>query len=197
MKSNFLNKVGTILLPGLLSLYLKTVRLDVSDDKRNEKAVFTFWHNKMLIGWHLFKGKKYSALVSQSKDGDMLTRILKKWNYNVTRGSSSKGGKEAVNEIIVSLKDRSSAVVTPDGPRGPMYEIKNGALIIANKTGYPVIPVKIVMSKKKVLSKSWDKFEIPLPFSKCTAEFGEKMYYPEFLDDAELTEFKSKLSSQM
>lgn len=151
----------------------------------------------MLIGWYLFKGKKYSALVSQSKDGDTLTKILKKWKYNVTRGSSSKGGKEAVGQIIEETKDSSSVVITPDGPRGPIYEIKNGALVIANKTGYPVIPVKIVMEKKKSLNKSWDDFEIPLPFSKCTVEFGEKMYYPEFLNDTQLSEFKSKLSSQM
>lgn len=151
----------------------------------------------MLIGWYLFKGKKYSALVSKSKDGDTLTRILKKWKYNVTRGSSSKGGKEAVTKIIEEIKGTTSVVITPDGPRGPIYEVKNGPLVVANKTGYPVIPVKIVMGKKKTLNKSWDDFEIPLPFSKCTVEFGNKMYYPEYLDESQLGQFKNDLSLQM
>ena len=197
MKNNFLNKIGAVILPGLLSVYLKTVRISISNDLRNEKAVFTFWHNKMLIGWYLFKGKKYSALVSKSKDGDTLTRILKKWKYNVTRGSSSKGGKEAVTKIIEEIKGTTSVVITPDGPRGPIYEVKNGPLVVANKTGYPVIPVKIVMGKKKTLNKSWDDFEIPLPFSKCTVEFGNKMYYPEYLDESQLGQFKNDLSLQM
>ena len=80
----------------------------------------------MLLGWWLFRDKNFSALVSQSKDGEILTNILNSWGYNVMRGSSSKGGKKALEELIsVSLK--SSVVMTPDGPRGPAGVSPTGA----------------------------------------------------------------------
>lgn len=150
----------------------------------------------MLIGWKLFRNKRYIALVSQSKDGQILSSILSKWKYQVIRGSSSKGGKEAI-ESIVENSENIPVVLTPDGPRGPTQEIKNGALILSNKTGLPIIPVKITYAKKKILVKSWDKFEIPLPFSKCVVEFGNEYSYNEYLPDNELTEFKNLLKQQM
>ena len=75
--------------------------------------------------------------------------------------------------------------------------MKNGALIISNKTGYPIIPIKIDYSKKKILHKSWDKFEIPLPFSECKVSFGKNYFYKEFLSDDELLNYKREISSQM
>lgn len=175
-----------------------TVRVRInSKNLSNKSAVFIFWHSKMLIGWRLFRGKRYAAMVSQSKDGEILSSLLRTWKYRVFRGSGSKGGKEAVEEIVASLKNNKSVVITPDGPRGPAKEIKNGALIIANRTGLPVIPVSITYSKSKVLERSWDKFEIPLPFSKCEVTFGDEFYYKEYLDETELAKLKEALAKQM
>jgi hypothetical protein len=148
----------------------------------------------MLIGWWLFKKENFSALISKSPDGDILSKLLQGWQYDVFRGSSSKGGKDALEKII---KENKSTVVTPDGPRGPVKEMKNGALIISNKTGFPIIPIKIDYSKKKILHKSWDKFEIPLPFSECKVYFGKSYFYEEFLKDDELQDYKQEISSQM
>lgn len=150
----------------------------------------------MLIGWNLFKNKGYSALVSQSKDGQILSNILYKWNYDIVRGSSSKGGKEAIDTIINS-KNVNSIVITPDGPRGPSMEIKNGPLILSNKTSLPIIPVKVNYLNKRVLKKSWDKFEVPLPFSKCIISFGDEFFYKEYLPEDELKMFKNSLKAQM
>ncbi|MCB0725424.1 MAG: lysophospholipid acyltransferase family protein [Ignavibacteriae bacterium] len=196
MKGSFSNSLAQWLIPLLLPVYLLTVRTKIFGNVPEKNAIFIFWHNKMLIGWRLFKGKRYTALVSQSKDGEILSRMLKKWKYNVVRGSSSKGGKEALDEIA-SDKLNSSVVITPDGPRGPAGIIKNGALILSNKTGFPIIPVSISYSRSKVLSKSWDKFEIPLPFSTCTVKFGDEFYYSEYLPDPELDQFKTRLAKQM
>jgi lysophospholipid acyltransferase (LPLAT)-like uncharacterized protein len=151
----------------------------------------------MLLGWLLFKNKNFVALVSKSKDGDILNNLLKRWNYKVVRGSSSKGGKEALEEIISLVKKNNTAVLTPDGPRGPANFIKNGALIISSKCGIPIIPIKIEYYNKISLKNSWDKFQIPLPFSKCDIYFGDKYYYKSFLDEPELKIFKDKLSEQM
>jgi lysophospholipid acyltransferase (LPLAT)-like uncharacterized protein len=198
LKTGFGNMLAQAVLPVLLPLYLKTVRVKInSESVLEKKAVFIFWHNKMLIGWKLFKGKGYAALVSQSKDGAILNNILKRWKYTVIRGSSSKGGKEAIEDIVNLISNNRSSVITPDGPRGPAGEVKNGALIISNKTGLPIIPVKIKYSRSKILSRSWDKFEIPLPFSRCEVTFGDEFYYKEYLHETELAEFKESLAKQM
>lgn len=186
------------LLPLLIKFLVSTLRVKITNDSAlNKKAVFIFWHSQMLVGWSLFKNKKSCALVSQSKDGEILSALLKKWNYKVSRGSSSKGGKEALHELIDEANKGSSIVITPDGPRGPAKQIKNGALIVSHECNIPVIPVRIVYLNKKVLVKSWDKFEIPFPFSKCEVTFGNEYFYNEYLDEEKLTEFKNKLASQL
>jgi len=198
LSSSLGNKLTQFILPVLLPFYLMTVRVKISSNNIADKAaIFILWHNKMLIGWRLFKGKKYLALVSQSKDGEILNTLLERWKYNVIRGSGSKGGKEALEEIISNHREYRSVVITPDGPRGPAGEIKNGALMISNKTGLPIIPVSITYSRSKILSKSWDKFEIPLPFSKCEVRFGDEFHYGEYLPEPKLTEFKETLAKQM
>lgn len=186
------------LLPLLINILVSTLRIKISnEDALNKKAVFIFWHSQMLAGWSIFKNKKSCALVSQSKDGEILSELLKKWNYKVSRGSSSKGGKEALYELIDASNKGYSIIITPDGPRGPARQIKNGALIVSNECNIPVIPVRIDYSAKKILVKSWDKFEIPFPFSRCEVTFGNEYFYTEYLDETKLTEFKNKLASQL
>jgi lysophospholipid acyltransferase (LPLAT)-like uncharacterized protein len=151
----------------------------------------------MIAGWYLFKNKTSAAIVSQSNDGEILTSLLKNWNYKVCRGSSSKGGKEALQELIEYGKKGYSIVITPDGPRGPANEIKNGALVIANECNIPIIPIKISYSLKKILKKSWDKFQIPYPFAKCSVGTGEEFFYEKYLEENELTNFKNKLKAEL
>lgn len=175
-----------------------TLRMNINNKPETlSNSVFIFWHSKMLAGWRLFKDSNTAALVSQSSDGDVLSNLLVKWNYKVIRGSSSKGGKEALHKLIETVSSGLPAAVTPDGPRGPAEVIKNGVLVISLKCGIPLIPVRINYSHKIVLSKSWDKFEIPLPFSSCDVYFGEKYYYNTYLYDDELEKIKSKLSLEM
>lgn len=159
--------------------------------------IFLFWHSKMIVGWWLFKNKKVAAIVSKSSDGELLNNLLVKWNYKVVRGSNSKGGKEALQELIIESNNGYSTVITPDGPRGPVNEIKNGALIISHHCKIPVIPLRIEYKNKFILKKSWDSFEIPLPFSKCSVNFGNAFYYTEYLYGNELEEFKHRLSQEM
>ncbi|MDQ3021741.1 MAG: DUF374 domain-containing protein [Bacteroidota bacterium] len=194
----FLNSLGLNVLPFVINLYIKTLKIKISNfPGNNSNSIFIFWHKNMLIGWWIFREMHAAALVSKSKDGEILSKLLIDWKYNVIRGSGSKGGKEALDEIIKLVKQKKSAVITPDGPRGPANEIKNGALIISNKCNVPVIPIKIKYKKKIVLKKSWDKFEIPLPFSSCEVVFGSRYLYKTYLDSEELEKFKEKISDEM
>lgn len=186
------------LLPFLINILFATLRMNIQNKPESfSNTVFIFWHSKMLAGWRLFKDSDAAALVSRSRDGEILANLLGKWNYKVIRGSSSKGGKEALLDLMENVSKGSPAVLTPDGPRGPANVIKNGVLLISLKCRVPVVPVRINYKHKIVLSKSWDRFEIPIPFSVCDVFFGEKYYYNTYLFDDELESFKNNLSSEM
>lgn len=196
-----MNKIidlSQFLVPATVTFLLKTLKIKIHNESGlHERAAFIFWHKSMLAGWWLFRNKKSAAIVSRSKDGEILNGVLTDWNYKVVRGSSTKGGKEALDEIISLVNENYSAVITPDGPLGPPENIKNGVLKISNRCGVPVIPVRIIYEKKKVLEKSWDKFEIPFPFTSCEVFIGKKYFYEKYLYDEELENLKRKISEEM
>ena len=104
---------------------------------------------------------------SKSKDGELITKTIKKLGYGVIRGSSSKGGAAAVLKIIDELKQKNIQIaITPDGPKGPAYRIKDGIAAIAQKSEIPVYPTVVTYAKPAIRLHSWDSFMIPLPFAK-------------------------------
>ncbi|HEY6170847.1 MAG TPA: DUF374 domain-containing protein [Candidatus Kapabacteria bacterium] len=156
----------SVLLPTGIFALVKTLRFKWSGSPLPDKCIVAFWHSKMLAGWYASK-ENAVALVSPSKDGDRLTSVLKKWLYTVVRGSSSKKGMEALEEAMamISSSNAKRIVITPDGPRGPAEIMKRGAFIAAKELGLPLIFLHINYRSSYKLTKSWDKFEIPLPFS--------------------------------
>jgi lysophospholipid acyltransferase (LPLAT)-like uncharacterized protein len=158
---------------------LKTIRIKIINDSflkeiRNtgKNYIAAFWHGSMFVGWYLNKNSNCSALVSKSSDGDILAHTLKKWNYNVLRGSSHVGGKEALEEMISLLNQNYSIAITPDGPTGPIHKMKAGAVVASKKTQVPLFLVGIYCNRKISL-KSWDNFEIPKPFSKVAVLYSD------------------------
>jgi lysophospholipid acyltransferase (LPLAT)-like uncharacterized protein len=115
------------------------------------------------------------ALTSKSSDGDLLARLLKKWNYRVVRGSSSSGGEFALNIMLDYAKNNFSVAITPDGPRGPRHSLKAGAVVTAKKSGLPIILAGVGYKKKKILN-NWDEFEIPYFFSKAKVVYSGPIY---------------------
>ncbi len=110
---------------------------NLKSEKKN--FVLAFWHGTMLLPWYLHGNPSFAALTSKSKDGDLLARILKKWKYNVVRGSSSVGGDVALGIMIDYTKNNYSIAITPDGPRGPRHKFKAGAVITAKKANVPLV----------------------------------------------------------
>lgn len=158
--------------------------------------VLVFWHGDMLMGWYFHRGRRYSSLVSMSKDGDVLAEILRRWKYTVIRGSSSKGGKDARSQMENLVRSGHVLVVTPDGPRGPRYEMKMGALRTAQKTGVPVVPVTFTVTHAYTL-RSWDKFTVPLPFSRIIVQYrAPEIIDPELTGDA-LNEYREEFQNDM
>lgn len=178
-QKNFLRFIGIKFSSFFIDVLLKTVRIKVHNfdvikklEMENKNYIVAFWHGSMLIGWYLQRNKKFAALVSKSKDGDILTSILEKWNFHVVRGSSSKGGHEALDTLIHLIEENYHLAITPDGPTGPIYKMKPGAVIVSYRTQVPLIFLGIGIKRKWKL-KSWDKFEIPKPFSKVDTIYSD------------------------
>lgn len=187
-------------------LWCKTLRITTVNGehyrvlKRSGKNyVVVFWHGSMFPGWFLHrpsKNEKISALVSQSNDGEFLSIILEQWNYSMIRGSSHIGGKEAMELMVDEVAKGNSLAITPDGPRGPRHEMKMGAIRVAQKTGVPVILAGISVGGKKYL-RSWDKFEVPIPFSSVVVNYSGPIEVPKDLKDETLDAFKLEMQNKL
>ena len=118
---------------------------------------------------------KLSSMASRSKDGDIIAAALWVLGIFAVRGSSSRGGKEALADIEARVRAGSSVVITVDGPRGPAHDVKLGILVLAQRTGRPIVPC-VPACDPVWRARSWDRYEVPLPFSRGRQIFGEPMW---------------------
>lgn len=144
-------------------------------NKKKQNYVLAFWHGTMILPWYLHRSPEFAALTSKSKDGDLLAKILKKWNYQVVRGSSSTGGDVAIGIMVDYAKNKYSIAITPDGPRGPKQKFKAGAVITAKKSNIPIVLAGVGFKKKKSLN-NWDMFEVPYLFTAAKIIYSEPIY---------------------
>ncbi len=179
IKKKILHFLGNRLLPIVINIVLLTYKIQVKNAnvlenyaKNGNQFIAAFWHGKMLIPWFFLRKFHISALVSLSKDGEILSRILENWNYKIIRGSSHIGGKEALKLLEESIENGFSVAITPDGPTGPIYKMKPGTVVLAKKMNKPIFLISVCAEKSWFL-KSWDKFQIPKPFSKIKLEISE------------------------
>jgi lysophospholipid acyltransferase (LPLAT)-like uncharacterized protein len=182
-KQDTLRYLGHYFLYHLLQVLCKSLKITIENGevienfkKENKDYVLAFWHGTMLLPWYLHRNMNMMALISKSKDGDLLTRLLKGWNYQVVRGSSSKGGDTALGIMIDFARNKNSIAITPDGPKGPAYKLKAGAVITAKKSSLPLVLLGVGFRSKKILEKSWDKFQVPKFFSSVKAIYSEPIY---------------------
>lgn len=136
-----------------------------------------FWHGGMLVPWWIHRDTRAAALVSASRDGDVLAAILDRWGIAVVRGSSSAGGSEAVLAMVKLVNDGFTMLITPDGPRGPADELKIGGLVVAQRTGAPVVLCAPRYHSAWRL-KSWDRFQVPIPFSNVDLAWSAPQVIP-------------------
>lgn len=164
-----------------IKFLVKTTKYKVIQSQeaiKHKQAIIIFWHRKIIPTMMStdFIEKK-ASLVSSSKDGDILEEGLKRTKNLIVRGSSNRDNVKSLKEILRLIKKEYSIGIAIDGPRGPIYEPKAGALFIAMKTGLPMIPVTGYTNKKWIFKKAWDRFELPKFFSKSCYYVGEPMYF--------------------
>jgi hypothetical protein len=147
-------------------------------------VIFLLWHNRLLFTSELLPlamRKDSAALVSASRDGQYAADFLRKFGINAVRGSSSRGGREALRIMRRLLKDGKSVAITPDGPRGPKYELQIGPVLLAEMTGVPIVPASFNAPCRWQL-KGWDGTQIPKPFSKLEFVIGDPITIPRKLN---------------
>ncbi|WP_337864913.1 lysophospholipid acyltransferase family protein [Ignavibacterium sp.] len=198
VKQNLLRLLGNFFLKSAINLLCKSLKIEkvnqeVIDNlqQKNQNFVLAFWHSTMLLPWYVHRNQNFAALTSLSKDGDLLARQLKSWNYKVVRGSSSKGGDVALGIMVDLAKNKNSIAITPDGPRGPVRRFKAGAVVTAKKSGIPVVLVGVGFNKKRKL-KSWDGFEVPKFFSRAKIVYSEPIFINSELSYDETSEIIKK-----
>lgn len=153
--------------------------------ERKQNVIFAIWHNRLalcMIIYTKYVAVKYpghglAAIVSASRDGSIVARVLEHFDVVPIRGSSSRRGPQALKELVTAAKKGHDIAITPDGPRGPCYVVQDGVVALAQLTGMPIIPVSYSLSWK-IRVKSWDRFQIPLPFATWRVHFGKPIAIP-------------------
>ncbi len=139
------------------------------------RVIYVFWHGRILLGTYYWRNRGIVVMTSRSREGDYIARLIQLFGYGSARGSSSRGSRGALVEMIRELRRNSDVAFSIDGPRGPRYVAKPGAAWLASRTGHAVMPFNISCKNRWVLS-SWDRFQIPKPFTEALLLIGEPVY---------------------
>jgi lysophospholipid acyltransferase (LPLAT)-like uncharacterized protein len=167
-------------------------------------AIYCVWHNRLALCmpayWDYVKKRNktpgMAAMVSASRDGGFLTGILECFNVQPVRGSSSRRGPQALLELTTWAERGYDLAITPDGPRGPQYVVQEGVMSLAQLTGLPIVPVSYYLNWK-IQVKSWDRFQIPLPFSHCEVIYEKPIFVPREATDAEREQLRLQLETKL
>ena len=167
---------------GIYRLWARTLRLRIEDPHgvvdfvRTQPVIFAIWHNRLLMLPRVFDpsfpSRQSYGLISASRDGDFIANWIERSGYGTIRGSSSRKGVAALRQLMDTLAADGNVLFTPDGPRGPVYQVSQGIIFLAQKSGAPIVPIHMEYSSSWRM-KSWDRFVVPKPFATLRAIFGE------------------------
>jgi hypothetical protein len=203
-------RLGASLIYFLARTYTMTLRTQWDNrsgyfmDELGGPAIYCLWHNRLFLCMEAYLeqtqrrslGKGLAALISASKDGAFLSAILERFQVQPVRGSSSRRGSQALLELTSWAERGYDLAITPDGPRGPRYVVQEGVMSLAQLTGLPIVPFAF-FAHRKIRLKSWDGFQIPLPFSRCDLSLGKPVHVPREATDAEREEIRKHLEQTL
>ncbi len=198
-----LTRVAPLLLSGALRVLAKTVRIEyLHGDElfgrwaRGEQLIVAFWHNRAVMMPVPSRGRKLCIMNSQSRDGEIATRALARWEIRSVRGSATRGGAAGFMQLVNAYRAGYNLAVVPDGPRGPRYVVKPGVIHLARATGALIVPVTYAASHTRQL-RSWDRLIVPLPFCRVLYVIGEPLRVPRDADDRDLETMRQELEARL
>lgn len=150
--------------------YVQSAAIDEAR-RRKEPVVFVAWHGQLLPQLWAHRRRNISLLISEHRDGELIARIARALGYRTVRGSSTRGANRALIGLVRELDAGYDVAITPDGPRGPYHSFAPGTLLVAQRSGRPIVPVGAHASRAWQF-KSWDRFTLPKPFARITVAYG-------------------------
>jgi lysophospholipid acyltransferase (LPLAT)-like uncharacterized protein len=160
------------------------------------RAIFTFWHMCIFSATWFWRGRGIVVMSSQSRDAEYTGRFIKRFGYGAARGSATRGGSRALAEMAECLTRGMHAAFTIDGPRGPAFVAKPGAVTLARHTGQAILPFHIAV-RRYVELPSWDRLQIPLPFTRALTLVGEPIYVPRDATPDEVASKQNELQASL
>lgn len=163
---------------------------------RSPHLIYVAWHEQILLHTWFWRHQGITILISQSRDGEYVNRLLELLGFRSARGSSSRGGVRGLLQLVRTLKDVGSVGIIADGPRGPARACKPGAILLAKQSGIPIVPTAAAISRYKRV-KSWDRLVVPLPFATFTLAYGEPIVIPDKLEKDVLGEYQRQIDQAL
>lgn len=188
----------------ILGLYFSTIRivndphsLGMLNRAPSPRGIFALWHQNVLLAmWH-HRRTRSAILISPSREGEFAARVASSLGYHVLRGSPTRGGAAGMRELLRVARSGSHGIsITPDGSHGPRHSVKHGVIMLAQRSGRPIAPLVIGLSKYWALN-TWDRFRIPKPFARGINLFGEPLTIPPDAGGAQLAELTRELRARM
>ncbi len=159
--------------------------------RADRPTIFSFWHNTLFwVSYYHYRfivkaGVYINVLASQSGDGAIIAGAAEMLGTGTVRGSTSKGGRQALRQLMINMTQKSqSTIITPDGPRGPIYQVQPGIILLARTAKAPVLPFGFAADRYWAM-KSWDGFQVPKPFARIALVIGEKLEFDDPKESAE------------
>ena len=194
-KQRLIIRLAGVVLYWLIRVIGRTVRFEVvgwENHTERDPLVYCFWHNRIPIATYFWRRRGIIVMSSRSFDSEYIARFIQRFGYGAARGSSTRGARAALIQMIRAVKAGRSAAFSVDGPSGPLYVAKPGALLLAAKANAAVLPFSISLEKCWRL-RSWDRIEIPKPFTRAVVVIGEPFRVESGTDPAEQERFQAAL----
>jgi lysophospholipid acyltransferase (LPLAT)-like uncharacterized protein len=202
-KERILIKTADLFLAVLLLLIGMTMRWQAEGAEHldsifesGSRVIFVFWHVCVLTSAWFWRGRGIVIMSSRSRDGEYTARFIKRFGYGTARGSSTRGSRRAMVELSECLASGIDAAFTIDGPRGPAYVAKEGAVTLARHTGCPILPFHIAV-RRYVTLPSWDRLQIPLPFTRAITIIGSPISVPRHADQGEVARKQKEMQATL
>src|SRR5438477_12603996 len=184
----------------LINLIGRTVRFEIEGWDNWEAAsrdgkipIYTFWHNRVFLATYFWRRRRIVVMTSRSFDGEYIARFIQRFGYGAARGSSTRGATGAIVEMVRLMRAGCPTAFTIDGPKGPRYVAKMGAVLLAKKTGNPILPFTITANRFWEAKKSWDRTQVPRPFTRARVDIAAPIYVGPNADDVELDKKRDEL----
>lgn len=158
--------------------------------------ILCIWHDRIFASTYYFRNRGIIVMSSHSFDSEYTARCIQRFGYGIVKGSSTRGGIGALVGMIRIMQQGLPTAFTVDGPKGPRYEAKMGSVLLAKKTGNPIVPFTIESLRYRTI-KSWDRLQIPMPFTPACVFIGKPIYVPADVDDDELENKRIELQQAL